>query len=469
MVKKLILMFAAAGVALTVKADGLATPPSQILEPAIASNVQTSAQPEKNAQSQAPEQPAIELEPVIVSSPAPKFANTSVPMAVLSGDDLAMKLGNTIGDTLKQELGISSQSFGPGVGTPVIRGQSGPRVRVLQNGIGSNDVSSLSPDHATSIDPSMAESIEVLRGPATLLYGSGAMGGVVNIIDNRIPTHLYVKPVNLVVDQRYDSAFNESSTAIKTEGSDGHLAYHLDGLFRDRGNMSIGGAAIDANKAQALDPTLLVAGNSHGYLPNTSNQNINGSAGGSYLSDAGFVGVAFNQLHNNYGIAPDGGSFSSNGLTYQDPNVRIDQRQKKYDFKGELNKPFSFADKLSMRLGYTDYYHTELDGGVAGIPYSPGTAFSNKTYEGRVELAHKAIGPLKGTVGFQLISSQFAAFDFPAGGMPTVDVPITPTTVSNIVPATQSNSLGGVRPGVAGIWASQISIGPSSGRRFAKA
>ncbi|MDD4915075.1 MAG: TonB-dependent receptor [Methylococcales bacterium] len=390
-----------------------------------------------------PQQPATELEPVIVTSPLPtKLSKTTVPVTVLKGDELTMKMGHTIGETLKQELGITSQSFGPGVGTPVIRGQSGPRVRVLQNGIGSNDVSQLSPDHATSIEPSMAERIEVLRGPATLLYGSGAMGGVVNIIDNRIPTHLYSKPVNLVFDQRYDSAFNESSTAMKSEGSEGHWAYHLDGLYRDRGDMAIGGTAIDANKAQALDPTLNVVSNTHGVIPNTFAQTLNGSIGGSYVGDGGFVGVAVNQFHNNYGIAPDGGSLTQNGLTYADPNTRIDQMQTKYDFKSELNNPFSFADKLSMRLGYTDYYHTEWDGGVPGIPYSPGTAFSNKTYEGRVELTHKPIGPFKGAVGFQAISSQFNAFDFPLGGVPQTAWPTTDMTLTNIVPATQTNSFG---------------------------
>ena len=383
----------------------------------------------------ADEQP-VELEPVIVTSPL----RTNAPATVLEGDELILKMGHSIGETLKQEQGITSQSFGPGVGTPVIRGQSGPRVRVLANGIGSNDVSQLSPDHATSIEPSMAERIEVLRGPATLLYGSGAMGGVVNIIDNRIPTHLYTKPLNVDFEQSYDSAFNESSTALKTEGSKGSWAYHLDGLFRDRGDMAIGGAAIDAPKAQALDPTLTVVNNPHGVIPNTFAETTNGSAGGSYIGDAGFAGLSFNQLHNNYGIAPDGGF--TNG--YADPNTRIDIRQKKYDFKSELNNPFSFADKVSMRMGYTDYYHTELDGGVPGIPFGPGTAFSNKTYEGRVELTHKAIGPFKGAVGFQAISSQFAAFDFPAGGVPTADLPLPPAqnVVTNIVPATQSNSFG---------------------------
>ena len=389
------------------------------------------------------DQSIVNLETVVVNSALvtnPQASNLAA--TLLSGDELSLKMGNTIGDTLKQELGISNQSFGPGVGTPVIRGQSGPRVRVLENGIGSGDVSQLSPDHATSIDPAMAESIEVLRGPATLLYGSGIIGGVVNVIDNRIPTHLYTKPVNVVFDQRLDSATNESSSAMKTEGSKGHWAYHLDGLVRERGDMAIAGSAIDVPKAQALDPTLTVVNNGHGTLANTFSETINGAAGASYINDKGFVGLGFTQSHNNYGIAPDGGSFSSNGIDYANPNTRIDQRQNKYDFKSEINQPFSFAEKLALRLGYTDYYHTELSGGVPGIPFSPGTAFSNKTYEGRLELSHKDLGPLKGSVGFQAVSSQFAAYNFPSGGVPSAELALLDSTTSLTVPATQTNSFG---------------------------
>ena len=385
----------------------------------------------------------INLDTVVVSSASTaKRSESPLPATQLSGDELTLKMGNTIGDTLKQELGMSSQSFGPGVGTPVIRGQSGPRVKVLENGIGSSDVSQLSPDHASSIEPAMAESIEVLRGPATLLYGSGIIGGVVNVIDNRIPSHLYTKPLNVVFDQRLDSATNESSSTMKTEGSKGHWAYHLDGLVRERGDMSIAGSAIDTPKAQLLDPTLTVVNNHHGTLANTFAETLNGAAGASYINDGGFVGLGFNQFHNNYGIAPDGGSFISNGISYANPNTRIDQRQNKYDFKSELNQPFSFAKKLALRFGYTDYYHTEFDGGVPGIPYNPGTAFSNKTYEGRIELTHKDLGPFKGSFGFQVLSSQFAAFNFPAGGVPSADLAVLDNTTTLTVPASQTNSFG---------------------------
>ncbi len=351
---------------------------------------------------------------MIVTAPLQQIASeTAMPVTVLEGDELTMKMGHTIGETLKQEQGVTSQSFGPGVGTPVIRGQSGPRVRVLSNGIGNNDVSQLSPDHAASIEPFMADRIEVLRGPATLLYGSGAMGGVVNVIDSRIPGFMPDKPFGGAFEQSYNSVSGETSTALKAEGGAGFIAYHLDGLYRNSNNLHIGGQAIDVNAAETNDPSLDVIQNSYGVIPNTNTQTFNGSAGVSLVGDPGFAGIAINQLHNNYGIPPDG----SGG-----PNTRINLEQTRYDFKSELKNPFSFADSLRMRLGYIDYHHTELDGGL------PGTAFTNQSYEGRMELTHKPLGPFRGAIGFQALASNFTATDF--GGLNT------------IVPKSQINSYG---------------------------
>ena len=458
MYKKLILAAASASFALVAEAADQPNPATvKAAAPAQADIQADDQQNETKAKAakrtQASEQSITELEPVIVTSPLQsKLSEAAAPVTVLSDEELTMKMGHSIGETLKQELGITSQSFGPGVGTPVIRGQSGPRVRVLQNGIGSNDVSQLSPDHATSIEPLMADKIEVLRGPATLLYGSGAMGGVVNVIDNRVPGFKPDKLLGGAVEQRYDSVSDESSTALKAEGGKGNLAYHFDGMTRDRGSMSIGGAAIDANAAQALDPSLTVIQNPHGYIPNTYAHTFNGTAGFSLVGDPGFAGVSINHMENNYGIAPDGSGSS---------NTRIDIKQSKYDFKSELKNPFSFAETLRARLGYTDYRHAELDGGLNNQPFTPGTAFTNKTYEGRVELTHKPIGPFKGAVGFQAVSSEFAAFDFTGG--------------QTIVPTSQINSFGifGMESFNAGpvlyqlgIRVEQSAIDPASGTNY---
>jgi iron complex outermembrane receptor protein len=362
----------------------------------------------------AEELPVPELDPVIVTAPLQeKVSETAVPVTVLKDTDLRLKMGHSLGETLKQELGITSQSFGPGVGTPVIRGQAGPRVRVLANGIGSNDASSISPDHATSVEPLLADRIEVLRGPATLLYGSGAIGGVVNIIDNRIPGFRPDKLFGGALEQRYDSVSDETTTALKADGGQGEFAYHLDGFYRQRNNLDIGGRGIDVDAVAITDPSLVVVQNPKGTLPNTSAHAISGSAGASWVGDPGFAGVSYNRLENNYGIAPDGTG---------EEIVRIDLRQNKYDFKSELANPFSFAKALRTRLGYTDYQHTEIANG------EPGAFFTNKTYEGRIELTHQDFGPLRGVVGFQAISSDFSATEKLTG--------------EAIVPRSQTNSYG---------------------------
>ncbi len=362
----------------------------------------------------AKESSTIELEEVVVTAPLQaEPLKTAVPVTILEGDELSMKTGHSIGDTLKDELGISNQSFGPGVGTPVIRGQAGPRVRVLNNGIGSNDASALSPDHATSVEPLLAERIEVLRGPATLLYGSGAIGGAVNVIDNRIPGQMPDKLLGGALEQRFDSTSNETSTTIKLEGGQGNIAYHLDGFFRHRNNLDIGGRAIDTAAVSITDPSLVVVDNPVGHLDNTGAEAISGSAGLSWIGDPGFAGISINNLNNNYGIAPDG---------TDEETVRIALRQDKYDFKSELDNPFRFAKSLRTRFGYTDYQHTEIANG------EPGAFFTNRSYEGRLELTHQDLGPLYGTVGFQAQASDFNA--------------IEKLTGESIVPHSQINSYG---------------------------
>jgi iron complex outermembrane receptor protein len=346
----------------------------------------------------AAEESLLELDEIIVTGALPEKASESaVPITVLSDEALLLKAGHSIGETLKNEQGITSQSFGPGVGTPVIRGQSGPRVRVLHNGIGSNDASAISPDHATSVEPLLSERIEVLRGSATLLYGSGAIGGVVNVIDNRIPGQMPDKLFGGALEQRFDSTSDETTTAMKLEGGQGNIAYHLDGFYRHRNNLDIGGSAIDTAKVSITDPSLEVIDNPSGYLNNTGAEAISGSAGLSWVGERGFAGAAINSLNNNYGIAPDGTGHEL---------VRMAMRQNKYDFKSELNNPFKFAKTLRTRLGYTDYQHTEIANGQTGA------LFTNASYEGRIELVHEDIGPLRGVVGFQAQTSDFLGLHY---------------------------------------------------------
>ncbi|MFT5483024.1 MAG: iron complex outermembrane receptor protein, partial [Halieaceae bacterium] len=184
------------------------------------------------------------MEHVLVSVPLhKKVAKTALPVTVLSDEELRRAAGATIGDTLSNSPGLANASFGPGVGQPVIRGQSGPRVTVLQNGTNSADASNVSADHAASVEPLLADSVEVLRGPATLLYGGGAIGGVVNVLDNRIPI---AAPERLQggAEYRHNTASSGDTAVGRLEGGNGTFAFHLDGLRRVWGNLEIPGDGI---------------------------------------------------------------------------------------------------------------------------------------------------------------------------------------------------------------------------------
>lgn len=305
---------------------------------------------------------------IIVSTPFHKHeAETLHPVNILAGKDLALKQGATIGETLKQELGVHSSSFGSSVGQPVIRGQFGARVRVLQNGIGSLDVTGVSPDHANSTEGLFAEQIEVLRGPASLLYGSGAIGGVVNVVDNRIPLHIPASPV-LSFEQRYNSVSDGWSSALKHEGGLDKLAWHIDGFVRESESYDV--------------PS---GGNHSGVIDNTDAQSWSGTFGTSWVDDWGVIGFSINYLDNNYGVPP------------VDELVRIDLQQTRYDIKAEFHEPFAGIERLNVRFAYNDYQHAELEDGV-----TVGTEFDNQGLEGRVELVHHQFGFFDhGAIGFQ--------------------------------------------------------------------
>jgi len=218
------------------------------------------------------------------------------------------------------------------------------------------------------------------------------------VIDNRIPETLFDKAIGGAGEQRYDSATDETSSALKLEGGKDHFAYHVDGFYRDAGNTSIGGMAIDEARARQHDPSFnaVPAGelqNSDGFIDNTQTRTRGGSAGFSMIGDSGLAGAAINQLEKNYGIPPDG---------HGETPVHVEMKQTKYDFKSQLNNPFAFVEKAKLKFGYTDYAHTEFDGNIAG------TTFLNQTYESRFELEHTPlIQNNKGILGFQSSNGEF--------------------------------------------------------------
>ena len=327
-------------------------------------------------------------EVVVTASPFAKSVEAvNKPVNLLSGADLQNASAATLGDTLNGQLGVSSASFGPGVGLPIIRGQSDNRVKVMQDSVGSMDASAASPDHAVTLEPLLANKIEVLRGPAALRYGSGAIGGVVNVLDNRIPSEL---PENISggAELRNSSVNDETVGVASFNAAAGNVAFHIDGVKRDSNDLDIPGYA----QKNPEDPATA----SKGFIPNTDAKSKSGTLGVSYIDGDDFIGISVNKLDNNYGVPPDG-----------DELVRIDMHQTRYDLKGELNNPFDGFQKLSAHIGHADYDHTEMENG------EPGTKFTNDAYEGRVELIHNPLNLFNldwnGAIGTQAAQSTFAA------------------------------------------------------------
>ena len=371
------------------------------------------------------------LSPIMVTAPLQRSEVPLVdPVNELSGEDLRTHVGGNIGTTIQQQVGVNSASFGPGVGQPVLRGQTGPRVRVMQDATGAADASYLSPDHRVTVEPLLADKIEIMRGPATLLYSGNAIGGAVNVIDNRVPSMLPKDLLNGVIEQRYDSALDETATVMKLDAGKDILAVHFDGYYRDSANVLIPGRPIDVQAAEAegiVAPGEAIF-NPIGYIPNTQTRSYGGTAGFSLIGDKGFAGFAVNYMENDYGIpgaahshaGHDHGDEEAHEDDHEDEHaadeheeelalalpldrVNIKQRSTRYDFKSEWYDPAEFAELLKLRMTYTDYYHVELENGFAG------TVFTNQGWEGRAELKHKPLGPLQGIVGFQGISSVFEA------------------------------------------------------------
>lgn len=363
------------------------------------------------------------LKPIEVIGNAPQ-QDTQSSTTHLKGKDLRRKLGDTLGHTLQEELGVSNASFGPGVGIPVIRGFTGSRVRMLQNGIGTHDASSLSPDHAVTADTILAEEITIIRGPETIRYGSNAIGGIVDVKDYRIPDQAPAKLIKGSVETRYDTNGNGTHSAVKLNLGKDWFAMNLGGFFRQRGDTHIPGKAIDEDYVKQQFG-LAQLQNSSGKIPNTDSQGSGGYVGASWLGNNAIAGMSISHSDSRYGVPKGSHHLDPNDLHgletllprikdltgFQDilgpqalfPNIRISQRQTRYDFKYEWFEPMPGIESIQFRYGLVDYRHTENEGGL------PFTQFKNKVGEGRVELTHRWLKKGTGKIGSQWINRDFSA------------------------------------------------------------
>jgi iron complex outermembrane receptor protein len=378
-----------------------AAAPSEVATDAAASSEGTadSAAPSADAAAEAPPQDphADEGGEIVVTGFRRNREDVLSGTTVVSGAELARDLRPTIGETLARQPGVSATSFGPNASRPVLRGFQGERVRVLTDGIGSLDVSNTSVDHAVAINPLTAERIEVLRGPAALLFGSEAIGGVVNVVDARIPRRLPAEAVHVDGILTYGSAADERSGNVSADVPiAGKFVFHVDGNYSKSGDLRIGGHVLTPElreeAAASTDPAIRALADLKGRLPNTAAETSDIAAGIAYVGDGANIGFSVNRYDSLYGVP----------LRYSlDPAVeaeapRIDIKQTRFDGRAEFDIASGFLETVRLRGGYSDYRHDELE--ASG---DIGTSFFNKGAEGRLEFVQRRSNGWGGGFGAQ--------------------------------------------------------------------
>lgn len=331
-------------------------------------------------------------EEVVVTSSALRENPLDVaqPTSVVAGDDLRRQIAGSIGETLSSQLGVSSTYFGPSASRPVIRGLAGDRVQVLQDGVAALDVSSLSQDHAVTLETVVSQQIEIIKGPAALLYGSGASGGLVNVVSTRVPTEVPAKPITGAVEVRGDTASEERTGAFSLDGGAGNFAFHADYFDRESDDVKIPGFT----QSDPLRRQLIEAGeepdNVRGHIPNTSGEASGGAIGGSFIGQNLLGGLSYSRYETTYGIPGEEEAF-------------IDMKQDRFDGKAELDLE-GVINKLRLTGAYNDYTHTEFE-----APGEPGTVFNQDAYELRFTADNELGNGWRGTTGLQYVDVDFEA------------------------------------------------------------
>ncbi len=332
------------------------------------------------------------LSPVIVTADPLRSGEDAMiltPAKVLSGDELRNKAGLSLGDTLGGELGVQASGFSAATSRPVIRGLEGPRIKVLENGMGSGDLSAISNDHAIGSSMMTARQVEILRGPASLAYGSGAIGGLINIVNDRIPTVLAPRAAG-EAELRVGSVDRSGGLGFSAERAAGNIGLHVDGSVSDAGDYRIPGTAN-------VDGT-----GDRGKLSFSGQRERNVGVGATLMQDWGRVGASLAQLDKHYGVHG------------KDENSAIDLARTRFDIDSLIKSPLEGFDSLAFKFGYTNYQHTELENGT-----DPSVRFTNKVADARWELAHQPVAGWRGKLGVQAENADTQAASL-TGGAATV-------------------------------------------------
>ncbi|MDP2819965.1 MAG: TonB-dependent receptor [Polaromonas sp.] len=333
---------------------------------------------------------------VLAQTPAPTLKEITVtgnplgstdliaPATRYSGDGLLLRSKTTLGETLDGTPGVSSTYFGPNASRPIIRGLDGDRIRILANGGGSLDASSLSYDHAVTSDPLSIERIEVLRGPGALLYGGSAVGGVVNVIDNRIPREAQFDEnggISGKVDINAATGNSERGKGVLLEAGNQRYSLHVDAFDRQ---------TSDVRVPRDLACTKTAVTTTARRICNSASDVSGGAVGGSVFFDSGYLGASASNYRSSYG-------------TVAEDRVTIGMKSDRYALEGEIRNLDGPLQSIKAQYSQTDYRHTEFEGP------RPGTVFTNKGSDFRLEARHAKIGNIDGVLGVQTESSRFSA------------------------------------------------------------
>jgi iron complex outermembrane receptor protein len=325
---------------------------------------------------------------VITATPHPRRRFDVIQgTTVLGHEALEQALRPSLGDTLGELPGISSTSFGPGAGRPVIRGLDGPRIRVLQNSLGALDASVTSPDHAVAIDPMAAQRIEVIRGAGTLMYGSSAVGGVVNVRDGRVPDAIPEHGAEGDVHGVYGSAADEKSGGGGITAGFDDLAFRASVFARDTHDLEIPGFPVSSEFAAQEG---LADRGRKGRVENSDVESHGGTLGGAWIGEEARVGVAYGLLETNYGVPSEPGE-----------EIRIDLVQDRVDVEGDWQHDLFLFEEAQLKVAWADYEHREIEDGDTA------TKIENEGWEGRLDLIQKEWNGLHGSAGFQFVTRDF--------------------------------------------------------------
>ena len=358
---------------------------------------------------------------IVVTAPFVERLDILSGTSAISGEVLAEKTRAQLGDILTSLPGVSATSFSPGASRPVLRGYQGNRVAVLTDGIGNIDASNTSADHAVTIDTLTVERIEVLRGPAVLLFGGQAVGGAVNALDKRIPRSIPDEAIHIDALAGYGSAARDWSggASIDLPITD-RVIVHLDGSYRNSDDLRTGGYILSPNlRAEVLDfaaeetsegnldeaAEATELANQSGRIANSAVTTWTAGGGIAFIEDGGNLGVSYSIYDTNYGIPARPGATHAHAAaeTTEEAPVTIGLRQYRLDFRGAVNLGDGLFDKLRLRAGYADYTHTEFEGDEIG------TIFNSQGIEARAEFVQNDRNGWRGASGVQYQTRDFEA------------------------------------------------------------